>query len=87
MSVKAMLLHETIIFWVKQWHKTGSVFPMKQNGPKQMVCMPENIAAVTATFQQSPTRSAQKHSHALGMSDRTLRRILHLDFHFHPYRV
>jgi hypothetical protein len=45
----------TIISSVKQWHETGSVVPMKQKGPKQTVCMPENIAAVRAAFQQSPT--------------------------------
>lgn len=36
---------------------------------------------------QSPTRSAHKHAYALGLSDRTVRRILHTDLKFHPYKL
>jgi hypothetical protein len=36
---------------------------------------------------RSPDRSARKHSAALGVSDRTVRRILHEDLSFHPYKI
>jgi hypothetical protein len=60
---------------------------MMRKGPKQTARTPENIAAVRAAFQHSPTRSARNYFQALGMSDRIVRRILHLDFPFQPYSV
>lgn len=36
---------------------------------------------------QSPSRSVRRHSVALGISDRTTRRILHEDLKFHPYKI
>ena len=36
---------------------------------------------------QSPRRSARKQASALGISNHSVRRILHQDLHFHPYKV
>ena len=36
---------------------------------------------------RSPRRSARKHASALGLSDRSVRKILHQDLHFHPYKM
>lgn len=36
---------------------------------------------------KSPRRSAHKHSAALGISSRTVRRILHEELNFHPYKL
>jgi hypothetical protein len=36
---------------------------------------------------RSPRRSASRHALALRMSDRTVRRILHKDLNFHPYKM
>jgi hypothetical protein len=36
---------------------------------------------------KSPRRSALKHSAALGISSRTVRRILHEELNFHPYKL
>lgn len=36
---------------------------------------------------RSPTRSARRHAATLRLSDRTVRRILHQDLHFHPYKM
>lgn len=36
---------------------------------------------------RSPRRSARKHASALGISDRTVRRILHNNLKFHPYKL
>ena len=35
----------------------------------------------------SPQHSATKHALALGVSDRSVRRILHLDLKFHPIKI
>ena len=48
---------------------------------------PENIEAVRRSVLQSPRRSAGKHTSALGISNRSVRRILHQDLHFHPYKM
>ena len=38
-------------------------------------------------MEQSPRCSAQKHAAALGISDRTVRRILNADLKKHPYKM
>ena len=48
---------------------------------------PENVERVRQALLRSPSRSARRHSSELGLSSRSLRRILHLDLHFHPYKL
>ncbi|PSN36273.1 hypothetical protein C0J52_19950 [Blattella germanica] len=43
---------------------------------------PENVERVRVALLHSPTRSAVR-----GISDRCVRRILHLDLHFHPFKI
>ena len=45
------------------------------------------IEAVRASVLRSPRRSARKHASALGLSNRSVRRIIHDDLHFHPYKM
>jgi len=45
------------------------------------------VEVVRASTQQSPKRSARKHAMALGISSRSLRRILHADLNLHPYKM
>lgn len=40
-----------------------------------------------ASILRSPRRSARKHSSALGISDRSVRKILHDVLHLHPYKM
>ena len=42
---------------------------------------------VRQSFLQSPRRSARKHAAALRLSDRTMRRIIHNELQFHPYKL
>ncbi|GJQ79706.1 hypothetical protein Trydic_g5853 [Trypoxylus dichotomus] len=37
--------------------------------------------------RQSPKRLALKHTATLGLSDRSVKRILHRDLHMHPYKI
>ncbi|KAJ8933144.1 hypothetical protein NQ318_015452 [Aromia moschata] len=43
--------------------------------------------AVREAVERSPTRSVAKHASALRLSDRSVRRILHADMKFHPYKM
>jgi hypothetical protein len=48
---------------------------------------PENIAVVREAIERSPHRSARRHSVSLGLSEDSVRRILHKELHFYPYRI
>ena len=57
------------------------------SGRPRTVRTTENIEKVQEAVSQSPERSARRQSAALGISDRTIRRILHKDLNFHPYKL
>jgi len=48
---------------------------------------PENIGRVREAFDRSPRRSAVRHATTLGITPRSVRRILHNDLHYHPYKI
>jgi len=52
-----------------------------------MTLTPENVEAVNASFLTSPNCSAKRHASALHLSDSKVRRILHKDHKFHPYKM
>jgi len=66
--------------WVNNFEETGSTVK-KKGGSVKAVRTPQNIDAVTASFEQSPRQSAVRHSKKLGLSESSVRRILHLDLH------
>ncbi|KAK5646289.1 hypothetical protein RI129_004753 [Pyrocoelia pectoralis] len=66
--------HKSIADWVKCFRETGSVVKKRPVGWRQSIA-------------QSPQRSARKHAAALGLSSRSVRRILHDDLHLHPYKL
>ena len=70
---------ETILLWITNLQATGSTMKRKSPSRPRTVRMPENVKAVRASIQQSPKRSTRKHAMALGISSRSLRRILHAD--------
>jgi hypothetical protein len=45
------------------------------------------VRRVSHAFQRSPQRSARRHSVALHLSPRTVRRILQEDLKFHPFKI
>lgn len=47
---------------------------------------PKNGQRVRLSVLQSPTRSAHKHASTFGFSDRTVRRIIHIDLKFRQYK-
>lgn len=77
---------KSIVLWVNNFRETGNVVK-KRGGRPRSARTPENINAVRQSVVQSPQRSARKHAAALRMSDRSVRRILHMDLYFHPYKM
>lgn len=77
---------KSIVTWVTTFRQTASATKGRTGVPRP-VRSPENIEAVRASMLRSPRRSARKHASALGLSDRSVRRILRDDLHFHPYKM
>lgn len=77
---------KSILLWVENFRACGSVV-QKRVGAQRTIRTPENIDRVRRSILQSPKRSARKHASALALSNRTVRRILHEDLHFHPYKM
>lgn len=77
---------KSILLWVKNFRECGSVLRRRVGG-QRTVRTPENIDRVRRSILQSPQRSARKHASALALSNRTVRRILHEELNFHPYKM
>ena len=77
---------KSIVTWVNTFRQTASVTRRRTGAPRP-IRSPENIEAVRDAVLRSPRRSARKHASALELSDRSVRRILHYDLHFHPYKM
>ncbi|PNF23302.1 hypothetical protein B7P43_G17108 [Cryptotermes secundus] len=76
---------QSIVTWANTFRRTGSV--EKRRSGERPIRSPQNMEAVRQSFLRSPRHSARKHAAALGMSDCSVRRILHDDLHFHPYKL
>jgi len=72
--------------WVRNFEVTGSTLK-KKGGSVKTVRTPENIAVVRQAIERSPHRSAPRHSVSLGLSEASVRQILHKDLHSYPYKI
>jgi hypothetical protein len=72
--------------WVRNFEATGSTLK-KKGGSVKTVRTPENIAVVREAIGRSPHRSARRHTVSLRLSEASVRRILHKDRHFYPYKT
>ena len=71
-----------IKIWVWNFEATGST--LKKKGVSvNTVRTPENIAVVREAIERSPRRSVRRHSVSLGLSEASVRRVLHKDLHFY----
>jgi len=59
----------------------------KPPGQPSSAYTPENTAQMSASAGRSPRQSARKRTQALGMSNSSVRRILHSDFNLHPHNL
>jgi len=72
---------------VKNFEETGSALKRKSPGKERSIRTPENIETVRTALEQSPQRSVRRHAASLNISVRSLRRILHKDSNFLPYKI
>jgi hypothetical protein len=72
--------------WVRNFKATGSALK-KKGGSVKTVRTPENIAVVKEASGRSPHRSARCHPASLGLCEASVRRILHKDLRFYPYKI
>lgn len=77
----------TILLWVRNFQNTAFGTTRRRGGSRRTVRTPANIEAVRHAVERSPRRSAILHAQALRISDRSVRRILHDDLSFHPYKI
>jgi hypothetical protein len=75
--------HRSIVGWVEQFRTTASCLKNKSPGRPGTQRTPARVEEARQAHIQSPRRSAVRHALALGMSPRSLRRIIHDDLHFH----
>jgi transposase len=70
---------KTKLLWVAYFRATGSALKKQTPGRPRSVRSPQNVQAVRQAITQSPRRSDRKHAAAMGMLQRSVRRILHAD--------
>ena len=67
----------TIVRWATSFRTRETIMKKKPPGPVATARTPENVERVREAIVRSPTRSARRHAVELGMSEGTVRRILH----------
>ena len=72
--------------WVRNFEATGSTLKTK-GGSVKTVRTPDNIAVVREAIERSLHHSARRHSVSLGLSEASVRRILHKELNFFPYKI
>lgn len=77
---------DTILSWVHNFRTVGSCAP-KWAPRTPTTRTPENVERVRHDVLTSPRRSTRRRAQALGMSRRSLQRILHGHLKFHPYKI
>jgi transposase len=76
----------TIKEWVQNFRENASALKRKPQGRIPTVRTPENVDKVRMAIVKSPRRLVRRHSAAIGLSDCSVRRILHKDLNFRPYK-
>ncbi|GBO06754.1 hypothetical protein AVEN_202695-1 [Araneus ventricosus] len=78
---------KTILLWVRNFRRTRSALKRKPPGRPCSVRTSQEVEAVRQAVHRSPQCSVHRHATPIGISDRCIRRILHLDLKFHPYKM
>ena len=66
----------TIDRFVKQFQQQGSVSDLPQTGRQRSVCTAENVGLIKDSITENPDTSTQRQATCIGMSRRSLQRIL-----------
>jgi len=78
---------KTILRRVSNVRTSASALPRKPDGRPRKVRKPGNVQRFRASLEKFPRRSARKHAATLGISDRTVRRIVHAELRMHTCTV
>ena len=79
--------HNNILRWVTSFQARGMIMKKKPPGPVATAQTLENVERVREAIMRSTSRSARRHAVEFGMSESTVRRILHKDLEFHSYKM
>jgi len=77
----------TILRWVTSFRARGTIMKKKPPGPVATARTPQNVERVREAVVRSPTHFAQRHAVEFGISQSSVRQILHKDLGFHPYKM
>jgi len=77
----------TIKEWVQNFRENASVLKRNPRCRISTVRTPESVDKVRMAIVTSARRSVRRHSAAIGLSDASVRGILHKDLNFHPYKI
>jgi hypothetical protein len=76
-----------VLMWVRNFREIMSTTKRKPSERVPSLRTPENIKCVCQAFVRSPRRSTTSSAIALRMSNCIVRRILHEDLNFYPYKM
>jgi len=83
-----VLCRNTIKEWVQNFQENASALRRKPWGRIPTVRTPENVDMVRMATVKRPRHSVRRHSADIGLSDCSVRRILHKDLNFHfSYKI
>lgn len=77
---------QSIVSGMNNFRETGNV-KEKNQGPARTERSPQNIDLLRLSVLWSRTRPARKHTAAVGLSNCSVRQILHEKLKFHPYKL
>ena len=77
----------TVLRWVVSFRTTGSVMKRTSTGRPRTARTLENFESVRKSVIESPRRFTRRRASILGLSRRSLQRILHSELNFHPYKI
>jgi len=81
------LCRNTVKEWVQNFRENSSALKSKPQSRIPTVRTPENVDMLRMATVKSARRSVRRNSAAIGLSDGSVRRILHKDLHFLPYKI
>jgi hypothetical protein len=77
----------TIKSWAQNFLESASTLKRNPTDKIPRVRTPENVEKVGVATVKSPRISVRRHSASLGLSDCSVRRTLHKDLNFYPYKI
>ena len=83
----AVLDRKSILLWVGNFRTTDSLNKRNLSGIPRSARTPEHFQTEREFVVQALTHSGLRHASALGLSNRTVRRILHVELKFYRCRL